>query len=241
MAGGFQQGSVGGTCGCGLSALIPLAFLRDRAFAGSAAVSLAIGISVFGVMLLLPLYYQQVRGDSALTAGLLLAPQGLGTAISMPIAGTLTDRIGARWVVVVGMTTVTATTIALAFVNLSTSAWLLAVVLLVRGAGFGATMMPAMSGGYANLPAAAAGHASSVLQIFSRVGGTLGGALMAVILAQTIHSDHARSLVQINHAFDTTFWWATGIAVAGTALAFLLPGAARQRAHITPDEQELPA
>jgi EmrB/QacA subfamily drug resistance transporter len=225
----------------GLSALIPLAFLRDRAFAGSAAVSLAIGISVFGVMLLLPLYYQQIRGDSALMAGVLLAPQGLGTAISMPIAGALTDRFGARWVVVIGMTTVTATTVALAFTSLSTSAWLLAVVLVTRGAGFGATMMPAMSGGYANLPKTAAGHASSVLQIFSRVGGTFGGALMAVILTQTIHTDHARTAAQINRAFDTTFWWATGIAVAGTAVAFLLPGTAPQRAQITPGEQEIPA
>ena len=52
-------------------------------------------LAFFGAMLLLPLYFQTVRGEGALDAGLLLAPQGLGAMLMMPIAGTLTDRIGA--------------------------------------------------------------------------------------------------------------------------------------------------
>ena len=55
-------------------------------------------IAFFGALLLIPLYYQTVRGASALEAGLLLAPQGLGAMITMPIAGKLTDRYGPnRW------------------------------------------------------------------------------------------------------------------------------------------------
>ena len=56
-------------------------------------------MSLFGAMLILPLYYQVVRGESALDAGLLLAPQGLGAATAMPIAGRLTDRLGAGRIV----------------------------------------------------------------------------------------------------------------------------------------------
>ena len=55
-------------------------------------------------MLLLPLYFQTVRGESALQAGLLLAPQGLGAMLVMPIAGQLTDRTGVGRIVLVGLT-----------------------------------------------------------------------------------------------------------------------------------------
>ncbi|MDT3439921.1 MULTISPECIES: MDR family MFS transporter [unclassified Pseudofrankia] len=211
----------------GEKALIPLAFFRDRAFAASCVVTPLIGVSVFGVMLLLPLYYQEVRHEDALHAGLLLAPQGLGAALAMPTAGRLTDRIGARWVVVAGMTLITAGTAILTQASTHTSYALLAVALVVRGLGFGATMMPTMAAGFRNLPTSAAGHASSVLQIFSRFGGTFGAALMAVILAQrilteTAHDGHTPD--QLANAFDTTFWWATGITAIGIAAAVLLPG-----------------
>ena len=60
-------------------------------------------MSLFGAMLILPLYYQVVRGESALNAGLLLAPQGIGAAMAMPIAGRLTDRLGAGKIVPLGV------------------------------------------------------------------------------------------------------------------------------------------
>ena len=61
------------------------------------------GAAFFGAMLLLPLYYQIVRGQSALDAGLLMVPQGLGAMLTMPIAGRLTDRTGAGRIVLVGL------------------------------------------------------------------------------------------------------------------------------------------
>jgi len=211
----------------GERALIPLAYFRDQAFASASAVSLVISISVFGVMLLLPLYYQQIRHQDALHTGLLLAPQGLGTALAMPIAGMFTDRIGARRVVLTGMALITVGTVVLTQVSTSTSYWLLAATLVVRGLGFGATMMPAMAAGYRNLPASAAGHASTVLQIFSRVGGTLGAALMAVILTQQLSVEATAgdsAPADLSAAYGTTFWYATAITAAGVLFALLLPG-----------------
>src|SRR5207253_3282728 len=83
--------------------LIDLRLFADRGFATAAAVNLVLGIALFGVALLLPLYFQIVRGRSPLETGLLLIPQGLGAACAMPIAGILTDRVGARRVVPVGV------------------------------------------------------------------------------------------------------------------------------------------
>jgi EmrB/QacA subfamily drug resistance transporter len=205
--------------GRGERALIPLAYFRDRAFAGASVVSLTLGLAIFGVMLLLPLYYQQVRGESALMAGVLLAPQGLGTALAMPVAGRLTDTHGPRRVVFAGSVVLVVSTAVLTQLTATTSYWLLAGVLLLRGLGFGATMMPAMAAGYRNLPPTAAGHASSVLQILSRVGGTLGAALMAVILAQQV-----TGTTDVAGAYADTMWWATVITAVGTVCTLLLPG-----------------
>ncbi|HET6549394.1 MAG TPA: DHA2 family efflux MFS transporter permease subunit, partial [Solirubrobacter sp.] len=79
--------------------LIDLGLFGDRAFAAAAGTTFVFGVSLFGAMLILPLYYQIVRHETALSAGLLLAPQGLGAAVAMPIAGRITDRVGAGRIV----------------------------------------------------------------------------------------------------------------------------------------------
>ena len=87
----------------GRSALLDVSLFARRAFAAAAATNLLIGVALFGGLILLPLYYQLVRGESPLQTGLLLVPQGLGAALAMPIAGRLTDEIGARVVIATGV------------------------------------------------------------------------------------------------------------------------------------------
>ncbi len=83
--------------------LINLSVPRVGSYAASVSVLFLAGLSVYGPLLLLALYYQQVQGKSALATGLLLAPQGIGSLLPRGIAGTLTDRIGPRLVVVTGL------------------------------------------------------------------------------------------------------------------------------------------
>ena len=83
--------------------------------ASASAVLFFSGFSLYGAMLLLPLYYQEVRGASALTAGIMLVPQGVGTLLSRNVAGRLTDKIGARPIAVVGFAIVAAATVPFAF------------------------------------------------------------------------------------------------------------------------------
>ena len=97
--------------------LVDLTLFRDRAFAAASGTTFIFGVSLFGAMLILPLYYQVVREQSALSAGLLLAPQGIGAAIAMPIAGRLTDKLGAGRIVPFGV--LIALTGTLAFTQLS--------------------------------------------------------------------------------------------------------------------------
>ena len=83
--------------------LIDLRLFRYRGFATGTAVNFVLGTALFGVALLLPLYFQILRGRSPLQTGLLLAPQGLGAAIAISLAGYLTDKAGARRVVLPGV------------------------------------------------------------------------------------------------------------------------------------------
>src|SRR5436309_2117928 len=85
------------------AALVDVSLFARPGFAAASATTLLLGIALFGALILLPLYYQLVRGESALATGLLLMPQGLGAAVAMPLAGWLTDRYGARAVIPVGI------------------------------------------------------------------------------------------------------------------------------------------
>ena len=62
-----------------------------------------LGAALFGALILLPLYYQQLRHESVIDTGLLLGPQGIGMALVMPFVGRLTDRIGGGPLVVGGV------------------------------------------------------------------------------------------------------------------------------------------
>src|SRR3984957_5240467 len=118
--------------------LVDLSVLSRRPVASASAVLFFSGFSLYGAMLLLPLYYQEVRGASALGAGIMLVPQGVGALFSRQLAGRLTDKIGGRPVAVAGFVIVAAATVPFAFAGPHTSPWLLALWLVIRGFGLGA-------------------------------------------------------------------------------------------------------
>jgi EmrB/QacA subfamily drug resistance transporter len=223
--------------------LIELRLFANRTVRASALTTLFFGSAFFGAMLLLPLYYQIVRGDSALDAGLLLAPQGLGAMVTMPIAGRLTDRTGAGRIVLVGLALVLIGTVPFAFVKADSSYWLLGAALFVRGMGMGATMMPAMSAAYQTLTRAAVARATTALNIVQRVGGSIGTAVLAVVLQHQIThriaggaaggglaavqsvpaGTKAQIAPEISAAFAHTFWWALGATLIAVIPALMLP------------------
>jgi EmrB/QacA subfamily drug resistance transporter len=202
----------------GENALIDLQLFRHRALAVSSALLFLTGIALYGAMLILPLYWQQVRGEDALGAGLLLAPQGIGALASRTLAGSLTDKIGGRWVAVTGFTLMTIATVPFAFASESTNTWFLMAVLLVRGLGLGAVIIPLMTGAYVGLEHHEMPDASIVTRIAQQVGGSFGTAVLAVIL--TTAAANSTSLVD---AYGSAFWWATGFTAVAALLSLLLP------------------
>jgi EmrB/QacA subfamily drug resistance transporter len=193
----------------GTSALIDVRLLRHRPLTVSTCLMFLAGAALYGAMLLLPLYWQVVRGHDALEAGLLLIPQGVGALASRTVAGRLTDTIGGRWVAVVGFAVLAVATIPFGFADATTPSWWLLLALLVRGFGFGAVFIPLMTLAYQGLERHEMPDASIFTRTAQQVGGSFGVAVLAVVVA--------------NVGFDEAFWWSIGFTVLAAGLSFLVP------------------
>ena len=208
--------------------LIDLRLFWKRSFSASTSLLFLSGFAVYGGMLLMPLYYQQLRGQSALVAGLLLAPQGAGVLLTRGLAGRLTDRMGARPIVLVGLALTVAGTFAYARAGLHTSELLLACSLVVRGAGVGMLTIPVTATAYLGLRPDRIPHASSATRLVQQIGGAFGAAVIAVIL-QTQMAAHANGSAGLALAFAHTFWWSLGLAALAVVPALLLPSYVTRR------------
>lgn len=203
-------------CGHALRAPAPplnLRYLRVRGYATSSALMFGSGITLFGALFLLPLYYQQVHGASALAAGLLLAPQGLGVAVGTILGGRLIDpmRLGARLPALAGLALLTVSTVPFVVAGPHTGELLLSLAVAVRGIGLGLALVPVTTSVYVGLPHEAIPTATTGVRIFQQVGGALGTAVLAVI---------------VTHGFPVAFAWVLGLTVVSVVPALMLPGRA---------------
>jgi EmrB/QacA subfamily drug resistance transporter len=203
----------------GQAALIDVALFKSRGFAAAAGTNLLVGIALFGALILLPLYLQTVRGESPLATGLLLMPQGIGAALAMPFAGRLTDTIGARVVVPAGVLLALAGTAAYTQVGADTSYVLLSIALFVIGLGLGSTIIPSMAVAYRTVSREAVPQATSAINVIQRVAGSVGTALLAVVLQRNLRVEGAEPA----HAFAAAFWVAFGLVATALVPALLLP------------------
>ncbi|MGH3374313.1 MAG: MDR family MFS transporter [Actinoallomurus sp.] len=198
--------------------LLNLRLFTHRPFAAASTLSFLSRLSIFGVMILLPLYYQQVRGHSALTAGLLLAPQSLGTMIALPYVGRLTDRLGARPVVLTGIAASTLCALAFTQVNAHTGGVALGGVLLIWGMGVAAVAIPVSAAAYEGLEPTAIPSATSAITTVQTVGASVGAAVLAAILQGRL-AHHGTPAA----AFADTFWWVLGFTALTLVPAMFLP------------------
>jgi EmrB/QacA subfamily drug resistance transporter len=221
--------------------LLDVRLFADRGFASGAAANFVLGVALFGVALLLPLYFQILRGRTPLETGLLMIPQGLGAAMTIGVAGSLTDKIGARRVVPIGVALAALGTLAYTRIAVDTPYWYLAAALFLVGAGLGATITPSMAAAFQGLDHRQMPMATSTISVVQRIAGSLGTALLAVVLQRTIESnlagfhggigqaaaraahDPLRAAPAIADAFGTTFWVAVALTVAAFIPVALLP------------------
>jgi EmrB/QacA subfamily drug resistance transporter len=188
--------------------VVDVRLLRLRSLGSASAVLFTAGAALYAGMFLLPLYYQQLHGQSVLAAGLLLIPQGVG---SLVIAW-----FGARAVTIASFAVAAAATVPFAFAGPHTSLWVLGTALLIRGFGIGTVLVPPLSVAYRDVPPAGIPHATMNTRIAQQVGTSFGIAIVAVAL-QSLLAHGATG------AFQGAFWWAIGITVVAVIPALALP------------------
>jgi EmrB/QacA subfamily drug resistance transporter len=220
-------------------ALIDVRLLRSRPLASSSALLLLAGATLYGTLLILPLYLEELRGETALNAGLLLIPQGLGTLLSRSLAGKYTDTIGPRAVATVAFVIAGVATIPFAFATAHTSYALLLVVLLLRGVGLGAAIIPLSGAGFAGLGHDDIPSASILIRVTQQFGGSIGTAVLAVILQHA--AGRAHTPAALAHGFRVAFFWSIVFTAAAIPVCLLLPGKpspaeAPNTASLTDDE-----
>lgn len=166
--------------------LIDLHLFRDRAMTFSVLTMVLFAIAFFGAGLLLPSYLQQVRGESALAAGLLIAPQGIGAMITMPIAGRLVDKIGPGRIVLTGISLLAVGIAFFTQLQADTPYPIMMGALLIQGFGMGCTMMPIMTAAIQTLTHAQVARGTTLMNIVNQTAGSIGTATMSVVLTNLL-------------------------------------------------------
>jgi EmrB/QacA subfamily drug resistance transporter len=206
--------------------VIDLRLFKSRNFSLSNLLLFISGIITSGTMLLLPLYYQQVRGSSVLLTGIWLIPQGLGMLLTRGSVVKLSDRVGARPVVLLSLVVTLIGTLPFALAGQDTNVVLLAAALLIRGAGLGGLSIPIMTAAYMDLSNEQVPDATIATRILQTIGGAFGSAILATVLQQHLSASTATNADA--GAYNVAFWWAIGFTVLAIIPAFLLPAKIRE-------------
>ncbi|MEV8507085.1 DHA2 family efflux MFS transporter permease subunit [Actinoplanes sp. NPDC051475] len=171
--------------------LLDLRLLRNRNLSVASVTMAVFMVAFMGAGLLFPSYFLQVRGESTLHAGLLMAPQGIGAMVTMPIAGMLADRIPVGRTVPFALVLIAAGFFAFTQVGTDTSYVLLCGALFVMGLGMGGTMMPIMTSALKTLTHHEVARGSTLLNILQQIAGSVGSAVMSVILTSELNESPA--------------------------------------------------
>ena len=165
--------------------LLDLRLFKNRQLTIATITMFLFAAAFFGGLLLVPTYFQMVRGEDTLHAGLLVAPQGIGAMLTMPIAGALSDKFPVGRIVPVGLVLIIGGMFALTQITATSSYWgFLIPVLFVMGLGMGATMMPIMTSAIKTLTSHQVARGSTLLNITQQIASSIGVAVISVIFTK---------------------------------------------------------
>ncbi|KRF11089.1 MDR family MFS transporter [Paenibacillus sp. Soil787] len=216
--------------------LLELRVFRSVDFSFGIFVQWVLQFCLFGAIFLLPQFLQQARGYGAFDTGMTLFPQALASAVMMPIGGYLFDKIGVRWLVVVGLSLVSGAIFQYSHVNLTTEGHDLILPLIMAGSGMGLMMMPLNSHLIKKAPHDLVSRVTSLTSAMQQVINSFAVATLVTILSSHVNSSIAAKNILINSpadkqkamlavapdAFGQTFHVMLFIAICGIFLGLFL-------------------
>ncbi len=164
--------------------LVDLRIFKNRNFAFGCLLITLFGAAIYGLVTLLPLFYQELMGYTALTAGIAVSPRGIGAILAMPIIGVLTTRMDNRWLIASGFFIFAICSIWFGQVNLFIGQWSLLWAIVLSGFGSGMVFVPLSTTTMGTLSNEQIGNASGLYNLLRNVGGSVGISVVNTIVAR---------------------------------------------------------
>ncbi|WP_223066707.1 DHA2 family efflux MFS transporter permease subunit [Paenibacillus caui] len=223
--------------------LLELRVFKYSMFSLTTVINVIVTMALFAAIILLPIYLQRIRGFSPLESGLLLMPGAILMGIMSPITGIIFDKIGAKWLVVIGLAITAITTWEFSTLSETTTYTHLILIYTARMFGMSMVMMPVQTAGLNQLPARLNAHGTAMSNTLRTIAGALGTALLVTIMSNTAKDraaelfmsqgvnpndpKNAQTVLQLTkdatiYGIDHAFVVATWITVAALLLAFFI-------------------
>ena len=168
----------------GKDPLVDLRVLKDRNFLVGSALIFMFGIGIYSTVTVLPLFYQELLGYTAFTAGLAVAPRGLGAICGMPVIGYLSNKVDPRYLLTFGFGVFGLTTLYFGSVTLDISPMTLFLPILITGFGLSFVFVPISTAAYGTLKNEQIGNASGLFNLMRNVGGSIGISIATTLLTR---------------------------------------------------------
>ncbi|WP_414051030.1 DHA2 family efflux MFS transporter permease subunit [Macrococcus animalis] len=164
--------------------MMDLRVLKYSGFSFTLLINIIVTMSLFGGMLLLPVYLQSIRGFSPLDSGLLLLPGSLLMGLMGPISGKLLDKIGIKPIAIFGLAIMTFATWELTKLSMDTSYGHILSIYILRSFGMSFIMMPIMTAGMNALPLRMIPHGNAISNTVRQLAGSIGTAILVTVMTQ---------------------------------------------------------
>ncbi len=188
--------------------LVHLSVFKNRNFTIGCILIFIFGGVVYGLVTILPLFFQELLGYSALAAGLAVAPRGLGALFFMPVIGILTERVDNRYLICAGFVSTGICTLWLGQAYLGVGPWSLFWPIVLSGASISLIFVPNATTTMGTLSNQEIGNASGLYNLMRNVGGSIGISMVSTMLArheQVHRNDLARDLAPSSHIFQQQY------------------------------------
>ncbi len=215
--------------------MLDLSLFRSRTYAGANVAMLLVSLAMFGIFFFNSLFFQNILGYSPTQTGALFLPMTVLIILVAPLAGRMSDRIGSRWLIGIGLSFVTLSLLLFAQLDQSSNFWNVLPGLLTGGFGMALAMTPTTAAAMGSVPVDKAGVGSAVLNAFRQVGGSLGIAIMGAVVASQISVGPRNPLYasQFIDGYHLGLYVAAAIAFSGAVVAVTM---IRKVRHVEPAE-----